>query len=316
MKKRLEFIMLLMAFTALLLTAGFTFPTVRKPESKKRNIFISSFMTMHDPFFVSLNEGIRKAVAARGDSLLFLDGNHDTKKQEDDIIAQLDQEIAGIFILPATHDGCIDRVLAIAKRKKIPVLIVDTDFNVADSLIVCKVLTDNVGAGKISCDELAKVNPKAKVGILSFSLSKGCVDRVDGFSEEMIKYPGMKIIGTQDGHANKDGVGGVIKEFLAKTPDMDAIFAINDVSALAANEGIEKAGRSGKILILGVAGSRDGARAILEGKMLSSCAQEPLQMGSVAVDKAYDYIAGRKVEKVVRIPVTLVTKQNAAEYLK
>jgi ribose transport system substrate-binding protein len=164
---------------------------------------------------------------------------------------------------------------ASAKQKKIPVIIVDTHFNVPDSMIVCKVLSDNTGAGKLSCNELVKVNPDAKVGILSFSLSKGCVERVDGFTDEMRKYPAMKIIGVQDGHASKDGVNGVIKEFLAKTPDMDAIFAINNVSAIAANEGIEKSGRSGKTLVLGVAGSRETARAILEGKMLSTCAQRP-----------------------------------------
>ena len=273
-------------------------------------------MTMHDPFFVSLNEGIKKAVVDHGDSLVFLDGNHNTMKQEDDVLAILNQDIAGIFILPATHDGCIDRVLAAAKKKKVPVIIVDTDFNVADSMFVCKVMTDNLEAGKMSCDVLAKVNPKAKIGMLTFSLSKGCVDRVKGFTDEMAKYPGMKIIGSQDGHANKDGVSGVIKEFLDKTPDMDAIFAINDVSAIAANEGIAKAGRSGKILVLGVAGSKEGAQAIKDGKMLSSCAQEPLSMGKAAVEKVYDFIAGKPVEKEVRVPVKLVTKENAEEYLK
>ena len=89
----------------------------KKDKTPAKKIFISSFMTMHDPFFVSLNEGITKAVIAHGDSLVFLDGNHDTKKQEDDVLAMLNQKIAGIFILPATHDGCIDRVLAAAKQK-------------------------------------------------------------------------------------------------------------------------------------------------------------------------------------------------------
>jgi ribose transport system substrate-binding protein len=307
----------ILAFSLLvLLFVSCNSPSTKKDKPADKKIFISSFMTMHDPFFVSLNEGIKQAVVGRGDSLVFLDGNHDTKKQEDDVLAMLNQEIAGIFILPATHDGCIDRVLAAAKLKKIPVIIVDTDFNVADSMYLCKVMTDNLGAGRISCTELAKVNPKAKVGLLTFSLSKGCVDRVEGFKEVMAKYPEMSIIGAQDGHANKDGVSGVIREFLAKTPDMDAIFAINDVSALAAIEGIEKAGRSGKIAVMGVAGSKEGAQAIKDGKMLSSCAQEPLTMGKVAVDKAYDFIAGKPVEKDVRVPVNLVTKENAEEYLK
>jgi len=315
MKKMFRIQALALTLLSIILVSCNSNPS-KKVEAPAKKIFISSFMTMHDPFFVSLNEGIKKGIIAHGDSLVFLDGNHDTKKQEDDVLAMLNQKIAGIFILPATHDGCIDRVLAVAKQMKIPVIIVDTDFNVADSMFLCKVMTDNLGAGKMSCDALAKVNSKAKVGMLTFSLSKGCVDRVNGFKEEMSKYPGMTIIGSQDGHANKDGVNGVIKEFLEKTPDMDAIFAINDVSALAANEGIEKAGRSGKIVVMGVAGSKEGAQAIKNGKMLSSCAQEPLTMGNVAVEKAYDFISGKQVEKDVRVPVKLVTKENAEEYLK
>ena len=314
MKKLIGIHVLALSFLAILVSCSITPSKKDKVASKK--VFISSFMTMHDPFFVSLNEGIKKALIAHGDSLVFLDGNHDTKKQEDDVLAMLNHEIAGIFILPATHDGCIDRVLAAAKQKKIPVIIVDTDFNVADSMVLCKVMTDNLGAGKMSCDALAKVNPKAKIGMLTFSLSKGCVDRVNGFKEEMAKYPGMSVIGSQDGHANKDGVNGVIKEFLVKTPDMDAIFAINDVSALAANEGIGKAGKSGKIVVMGVAGSKEGVQAIKDGKMLSSCAQEPLTMGKVAVEKVYDFISGKLVEKDVRVPVKLVTKENADDYLK
>ena len=96
---------------------------------------------------------------------------------------------------------------------------------------------------------------------------------------------------------------------------MDAIFAINDVSALAAIAGIESAGRTGKILVQGVAGSHEGAQAILDGKLHSSCAQVPLEIGRVAVESAYAALAGKKVEKNVIVPVKLVTAANAAEFL-
>jgi ribose transport system substrate-binding protein len=160
------------------------------------------------------------------------------------------------------------------------------------------------------------VNPNAKVGVLSFSLSKSCVDRVEGFKEEMTHHSWMTILATQDGHANRDGVRGVIHDFLAAHPDMNAIFAINDVSALEACSGIEAAGRAGKILVQGIAGSREGVQAIKDGRMLSSCAQVPAEMGRIAVEKAYDALAGRKVDRDVRVPVKLVTKANADEYLE
>ncbi len=277
-------------------------------------LFVASFMTMHDPFFVALNEGITRAVEAHGDRVVFLNGEHSREKQEKDIIEVLKQNPAAIFLIPATDAGASDGILAAAKKQNVPVILVDTDLGGPD-LALCQVLTDNLGAGRISCEELARVNPKAKVGVLSFSLSKGCVDRVEGFKAEMANHPGMTILASQDGHANKDGVRGVIKDFLAAHPDMDAIFAINDVSAIAGIAGIEAAGRAGKILVQGVAGSSEGAQAIKDGKMLSSCAQMPAEIGRVAVEKAYEALAGKKVEKNVIVPVKLVTRANADEFM-
>jgi len=279
-------------------------------------LFVSSFMTMHDAFFVDVNDGLRKAVEAHGDKLLFLDGEHSREKQEKDVLDALKQNPAAIFLVPATDRGSIDNILAAAKAKGVPVIIVDTDVNPPESLVLCQVLTDNVGAGRMACEELARANPQAKIGVLHFSLSKGCVDRVDGFKEELAKHPGMQIIDIQEGHANKEGVRGVIHDFLAKHPKMDAIFAINDVSALEALAGIEAAGRAGQITVLGIAGSTEGAQAIKQGKMLSSCAQMPHEIGRLAVEKAYDALAGRKVDPIVRVPVKLVTKANADDFLK
>jgi ribose transport system substrate-binding protein len=279
-------------------------------------LFVASFMTMHDPFFVELNEGIKSAVEAHGDRLLFLDGKHDREIQEKNTLDALKLNPAAIFLIPATDLGSIDKILAAAKAQNVPVILVDTDVDAPDSLILTKVITDNVAAGRLDARELAKVNPKARVGVLSFSLSKGCVDRVDGFSEELAKHPGMRILATQDGHANADGVRGVIKEFLANHPEMDAIFAINDVSAIEALAGIESANRTGKIAVLGVGGQSAGAQLIKDGKMLASTAQMPKEIGRVAVSKAYDHLAGKRVEKKVLVPVKLVTKANADQFLQ
>jgi ABC-type sugar transport system substrate-binding protein len=66
-------VMALSLFSIILVSCNSSSSKKEKAPGKK--IFISSFMTMHDPFFVSLNEGITKAVIAHGDSLVFLDGN-------------------------------------------------------------------------------------------------------------------------------------------------------------------------------------------------------------------------------------------------
>jgi ribose transport system substrate-binding protein len=282
-------------------------------QPREGRLFVTSFMTMHDAFFVDLANGIKKAVEAHGDRSILLDGEHSTQKQLKDLEAIFKQNPAAIFLIPATHDA--EPLFAAAKAAQVPVILVDTDLGNPDGTL-CQVNTDNLSAGRMACAELARVNPNAKVGMLSFSLSKGCIDRVEGFKQEMARHPGMTFVGSQDGHANKDGVKGVINDFLTTHPDMDAVFAINDVSAIQGIAGIEAAGRAGKITMQGVAGSREGAQAIKDGKMLSSCAQLPDEIGRVAVENAYAALAGQKVEKNIIVPVKLVTRANADQFLR
>ena len=61
-----------------------------------------------------------------------------------------------------------------------PVIIVDAPVSDPD-LVLCQVASDNLEAGRLAAEALAKVNPKAKVVILHHSVNKACIDRVDGF---------------------------------------------------------------------------------------------------------------------------------------
>jgi len=60
-------------------------------------------------------------------------------------------------------------------------------------------------------------------------------------------------------------------------------------------------------------GSREAAACIRDGKIHSSSAQFPKEIGKVAAEKAYAHLAGQPVDKDIRIPVKLVTKENAAD---
>ena len=59
-----------------------------------------------------------------------------------------------------------------------------------------------------------------------------------------------------------------------------------------------------------------GAEAVLAGKLLATSAQFPKEIGKVAAEKAYDALAGKPVEKEVKVKVGLIDKSNAAAFLK
>lgn len=280
----------------------------------KGKLFAASFMTMNNPFFVDLNEGIKKMVESKGDRLVTLDSQFNSLKQKNDLSDVLQQSPAAIFLNPVNWEG-IRGSLIEAKRRGVPVIVVDTDVSDPD-LVLCQVISDNIGAGRLACEELAKVKPNAKVAILHLSTAKSCIDRVAGFKEVMAKHPGMTLLDTQEGKGTIEGGRPVMRDLLGRYPELDAVFPINDPCALGAFSAIEAAGKAGQVTIVTVDGSREAAAAIKEGKIHSTSAQFPGEIGRVAAEKAYEHLAGKTIEKDIRIPVKSVTKENADDFLK
>jgi ribose transport system substrate-binding protein len=277
-------------------------------------LFGVSFQTMNNPFFVDLNKGLKKVIEANGDRLVTLDAQFNSLKQKNDVADLLQQQPAAVFINPVNWEG-IKGTLLEAKRKKVPVIIVDAPVSDPD-LVLCQVASDNVEAGRLACEALAKVKPEAKVVILHLSVNKACIDRVEGFKSEMAKHPGMKVLDTQEGKGAAETARPVMRDLLVRFPELDAAFPINDPSALGTISAIEAAGRTGQVTVVTVDGSREGAAAILSGKLHSTSAQFPHEIGRIAAEKAYEHLSGKPVAKDIVVPVKLITKENAAGILE
>jgi ribose transport system substrate-binding protein len=285
-----------------------------KPNGASGRLFAVSFQTMNNPFFVDLNEGLKKVIEARGDRLVTLDARFDSLKQRNDIADVLQQQPAVIFLNPVNWEG-VRGTLIDAQRKKVPIIVVDTPVS-ADELVLSQIASDNVGAGRLACEALGKVKPAAKVVILHHSIAKACIDRVVGFKEAMAKFPQMKLLDTQEGKGNAENARPVMRDLLGRFPECDAAFPINDPSALGCISAIESAGKAGQVTVVAVDGSREAMAAIKSGKMLGSSAQFPREIGRIAAEKAYDHLSGKPIEKEIKIPVKFISSENVDEFLK
>jgi ribose transport system substrate-binding protein len=284
------------------------------PAPNKNRLFGVSFQTMNNPFFVDLNNGLKKVIEGRGDRLVTLDAQFNSLKQKNDISDLLQQQPAAFFINPVNWEG-IKGSLIEARRRKVPVIVVDAPVSDPD-LVLCQVASDNLEAGRLACQALAKANPKARVVVLGYSVNKACIDRVAGFKEEAAKHPDLRILDTQNVTGTTEAARPVMRDMLGRFPEMNAVFPINDPGALGCISAIESAGKLGQVQVVTVDGSREGVAAIQAGKLLSTSAQFPKEIGRVAAEKAYESLAGQTVEKEVKIPVKLITKENADEFLK
>jgi ribose transport system substrate-binding protein len=284
-----------------------------KRQSKSQRLFGVTFQTMNNPFFVDLNEGIKQVVEARGDRLVTLDAQWNSLKQRNDISDLVLQNASGIFINPVNWEGIKGSLLQ-AKSQAVPCIVVDAPVKDMD-LVVCQVASDNVEAGRLAARALAKVCRPARIVILHRSVNKACIDRVAGFKEELTKYPDMKILDIQEGQGTTEGGRPVMLDLLGRFSDLNAVFPINDPSALGAISALESAGRLSDVTVVTVDGSAEGVGAIKAGKLLSSSAQFPKEIGRIAAQKMYEHLEGKTVEKDIKVRVELVTKENADSFL-
>lgn len=280
------------------------------PPQPQGRLFVISFQTLDNPFFVELNQSLKAAIEARGDRLVTLDAQYNSLKQKTDVVELLAQQPAVVFINPVNWEG-IKTTLIEVRRRQVPVIIVDAPVSDPD-LVLCQVASDNFEAGRLACAALARVKPGARVAILQHSVNKAAIDRVMGFKAEAGRFPQMRILDIQEGKGSASGARPVMRELLVRFPDLDAVFPINDPSALGCISAIEAAGRAGQVTVVTVDGSRQGAAAILAGQLHASVAQDPREIGRLAAEKAYTHLAGRAVEKDVKVPVRLITRDNAA----
>ena len=101
----------------------------------------------------------------------------------------------------------------------------------------------------------------------------------------------------------------VTQNILQAHPDVQGIFACNDLMALGAVEAADQAGKKGKIVIIGFDATDDARKAILEGRMAGSIAQYPSAMGEAAVENAVKLIRGEKIPKKIPTKVEMITQE-------
>lgn len=272
-----------------------------------------SFQTMNNPFFIDLAEGLESVVAERGYRLEVRDAQWNSLKQKNDVADLVMGKAAAIFLNPVNWEG-VTGSLELARSKGIPTIVVDAP--VSDpSLVLATVASDNVEAGRLAARALANACRPARIAILHRSVNKACIDRVAGFREEAARWPDMEIVDVQEGGGTTEGARPVMLDLIARRPDLNAVFAINDPSALGAISALESAGKLSQVKVVSVDGAEEALRAIREGKLLSTSAQFPREIGRKAAEVALRHLAGEPVEKSYVVRVELVTRENVDAFL-
>jgi ribose transport system substrate-binding protein len=234
------------------------------------------------------------------------------------IIENLIQTKVGALAI--TPSGSKEIVPAIAKANQagIPVVIVDTRVDPAAAKeagikIETFVGSDNYEGGKVAGQHLVEVSAgKAKVALLEGIPGHETGDsRLRGFRDAIKATPGIQVVASQTANWERDQGFNVFQNMLQAHPEIDTLFACNDMMALGALEAIQAAGRTGKVRVIGFDAVDDARKAMTAGTMVASVAQFPAEMGRLAVESAVQLIRGQKPPPEHQVRIELVTKANA-----
>ena len=275
--------------------------------------------TLNSPFFVEMQRGANEAASKLGVDLVVQAAERevDVERQMQIVENLINARISALALTPSGSREAVPFV-GKANAASIPVVIVDTRLDqkaVADAGVKTAsfVGSDNYRGGQLIGEHLVKASGgRAKVAILEGIPGHETGDsRIRGFRDAIRNTPGITVVASQTGNWEREQGFTVFQNILQAHPDVDTVFACNDMMALGAIEAIAAARRTGQIRVLGFDAVADARRALVDGTMDATVAQNPAEMGRVAVETALKVLRGEQVQPDVVVNIGLVTRDNA-----
>jgi len=264
-------------------------------------------------------QSIQSEAAKRGVDLKFSDAQQQQENQIKAIRAFIAQGVDAIILAPKVETGWAP-VLREAKRKNIPVILVDRGINVQDdSLYTTLIASDFIAEGRMAAEWLAK-KTAGKCNIVELQGSPGAapaIDRKKGFEEAIAKHADMKIIKSQSGDFTRAGGKQVMEAFLkSEGKNINAVYAHNDDMSLGAIQAIEEAGMKPgtDIIVVSIDGVKDAFAAMIDGKLNCTVECNPL-LGPAAFDAVTAALAGKPLSKKTIVKDQLFEQAQAKDLI-
>jgi ribose transport system substrate-binding protein len=273
-----------------------------------------SVSTLNNPFFVQLKKGAEAEAKREHVHLTVTDARNDASAQADQLQNFASQNMDAVIVNAVDSKAAAAPVKGVLNAG-IPVLAADRSVDGAD--VVGTVASDNVHGGELAAKTLAdQLGGKGTIVVLQGQTGTSAArERGKGFRQGLKTYPGIKVVAKQPADFDRAKGLDVMTNLLQSHPHVDGVFAQNDEMALGAVKALgSRAGSTVKVV--GFDGTPDGLKAVKAGKLTASVAQQPEKLGEMAVHNAVRAVNKSEVDKRVKVPVKVVTKDNVADFLK
>jgi len=274
--------------------------------------------TLDNPFFDSLRQGAEKAATEAGLDLIVQAPEREVDVQSQmQVIGNLIEAKVDVLLIDPIGTGEVLPSILKANEAGIPVLILDTRIDLTTASergveIETFVGSDNFQGGLVAGEFiLEQTGGKARVAILEGIPGHETADsRLRGFLGALRGHDGVQIVASQAANWERARGFTVTQELLQAHPELNVVFACNDLMALGAVEAIKAADKSDQIMVVGFDAVEEARLAISEGSMLASVAQLPSEIGRIGVETAVLILEGKDVPAEIPVQIELITREN------
>jgi ribose transport system substrate-binding protein len=236
------------------------------------------------------------------------------------VSGQKDPTLKAVIVVPAGSGDEITAQIKALRDRQVPVVIVDLRIQPeallrAHTDYSAYIGSQNRDGGVLAAQQMAKRLPKGGNililnGLTSMQASN---DRRSGFTETLIKLAkqGSVEYKITERPANflRNDAQSTVAGLLSTGQKFDGIFAANDEMALGALEALRHDSED-KTVVIGFDAIQEAVKAVDDGRLAATIAQDPVAMGQRAADTADKLIKHEPVEKEQILAPEVVTQSD------
>lgn len=222
--------------------------------------------------------------------------------------------IDALVILPFESDPLTEPVRAI-KEQGVFITVVDRGL-VDEGIEDIYVAGNNPEMGRVSAEYMVEaMNGAGDIVILRGIPTVIDDERFAAFME-VIEETDINVLDWEYAYWNRDDGFEVMQDFLARFPNIDAVWAQDDDIALGVIEAVKQANREDELFIVGGAGMKEIIARVMEGDRLTpvNVLYPPAMIATAIEVTALHYVTDSPMLGEYILGSPLITPENAADY--
>ncbi|MDO5530108.1 MAG: ABC transporter substrate-binding protein, partial [Paracoccus sp. (in: a-proteobacteria)] len=224
------------------------------------------------------------------------------------------RNIDALVVLPFESEPLTDPVRQVKEAGKF-VTVVDRGLS-EEGIEDLYVAGDNTAFGRVAGEYFRdNLDDGAKIVVLRGIPTTLDNERVEAF-QAALEGSGKEILDMQHGNWNRDDAFRVMQDYLARYPEIDAVWAADDDMAIGVLEAIAQAGREDEMVVVGGAGMKEIIARIMESdpQLPVNVTYPPALISSAIEMTALRFVSNAPMAGRYIITSQLITPENAERY--